>query len=813
MKLSTSGLGQQGHEGEKCLNSELWHACAGPLVSLPSSGSRVVYFPQGHSEQVAATTNKEVDGHIPNYPSLPPQLICQLHNVTMHADVETDEVYAQMTLQPLTPEEQKETFVPIELGIPSKQPSNYFCKTLTASDTSTHGGFSVPRRAAEKVFPPLDYTLQPPAQELIARDLHDVEWKFRHIFRGQPKRHLLTTGWSVFVSAKRLVAGDSVIFIRNEKNQLFLGIRHATRPQTIVPSSVLSSDSMHIGLLAAAAHASATNSCFTVFFHPRASQSEFVIQLSKYIKAVFHTRISVGMRFRMLFETEESSVRRYMGTITGISDLDSVRWPNSHWRSVKVGWDESTAGERQPRVSLWEIEPLTTFPMYPSLFPLRLKRPWHAGTSSLPDGRGDLGSGLTWLRGGGGEQQGLLPLNYPSVGLFPWMQQRLDLTQMGTDNNQQYQAMLAAGLQNIGGGDPLRQQFVQLQEPHQQYLQQSASHNPDLMLQQQQHQQARHLMHAQSQIMSENLPQQNMRQEVSNQPAGQQQLQQADQNAYLNAFKMQNGHLQQWQHSEMPSPSFMKSDFPDSSNKFATTASPMQQNSASPASGDGSNLLNFSITGQSVLPEQLTTEGWSPKASNTFSEPLSLPQAYPGKSLALEPGNPSLFGVDPDSGLFLPSTVPRFASSSGDAEASPMSLTDSGFQNSLFGCMQDTHELLHGAGQINPSTQTKNFVKVYKSGSVGRSLDISRFSSYHELREELGKMFAIEGLLEDPLRSGWQLVFVDKENDILLLGDDPWESFVNNVWYIKILSPEDVQQMGDHGEGSGGSFPQNPTHL
>jgi hypothetical protein len=86
---------------------------------------------------VAVSTNKEVDAHIPNYPSLPPQLICQLHNLTMHvwlvylfflsvsfwfifpdfcvwhhvfitqllvliqADVETDEVYAQMTLQPL----------------------------------------------------------------------------------------------------------------------------------------------------------------------------------------------------------------------------------------------------------------------------------------------------------------------------------------------------------------------------------------------------------------------------------------------------------------------------------------------------------------------------------------------------------------------------------------------------------------------------------------------------------------------------------------------------------------------------------------
>jgi hypothetical protein len=36
-----------------------------------------------------------------------------------------------------------------------------FCKTLTASDTSTHGGFSVPRRAAEDCFPPLVIWLDP----------------------------------------------------------------------------------------------------------------------------------------------------------------------------------------------------------------------------------------------------------------------------------------------------------------------------------------------------------------------------------------------------------------------------------------------------------------------------------------------------------------------------------------------------------------------------------------------------------------------------------------------------------------------------
>lgn len=50
---------------------------------------------------------------------------------------------------------EKEALMSPDIGIRSRQPTDYFCKTLTASDTSTHGGFSIPRRAAEKVFPPL----------------------------------------------------------------------------------------------------------------------------------------------------------------------------------------------------------------------------------------------------------------------------------------------------------------------------------------------------------------------------------------------------------------------------------------------------------------------------------------------------------------------------------------------------------------------------------------------------------------------------------------------------------------------------------
>ncbi|CAH8392887.1 unnamed protein product [Eruca vesicaria subsp. sativa] len=412
MKAPSSNGVSNPEEGEmRNINSELWHACAGPLISLPPAGSLVVYFPQGHSEQVAASMQKQTD-FIPSYPNLPSKLICMLQNVTLNADPETEEVYAQMTLQPVNKYD-RDALLASDMGLKlNRQPNEFFCKTLTASDTSTHGGFSVPRRAAEKIFPALDFSMQPPCQELVAKDIHDNTWTFRHIFRGQPKRHLLTTGWSVFVSNKRLFAGDSVLFVRDGKGQLLLGIRRANRQQPALSSSVISSDSMHIGVLAAAAHANANNSPFTIFYNPRAAPAEFVVPLAKYTKAMY-AQVSLGMRFRMIFETEECGVRRYMGTVTGISDLDPVRWKNSQWRNLQIGWDESAAGDRPSRVSVWDIEPVLT-PFY--ICPPPFFRPRFAGQPGMPDDGTDMESALKrampWLDNG-------LEMKDPSSTIFP----------------------------------------------------------------------------------------------------------------------------------------------------------------------------------------------------------------------------------------------------------------------------------------------------------------------------------------------------------------------------------------------------------
>ncbi|KAM1654155.1 hypothetical protein ACFX2K_006581 [Malus domestica] len=104
-----------------------------------------------------------------------------------------------------------------------------FTKTLTQYDANNGGGFSVPRYCAETIFTKLDYSADPPVQTMIAKDVHDEVWKFRHIYRGTPQWHLLPAGWKTFVNHKKLVAGDSIVFLRAENGDLCVGIRTAKR--------------------------------------------------------------------------------------------------------------------------------------------------------------------------------------------------------------------------------------------------------------------------------------------------------------------------------------------------------------------------------------------------------------------------------------------------------------------------------------------------------------------------------------------------------------------------------------------------------
>ncbi|KAJ0752825.1 putative transcription factor ARF family [Helianthus annuus] len=338
---------------ENGLDSQLWHACAGGMVQMPPLNSKVFYFPQGHAEH-AASGNVSFGDSL----QIPPQISCRLSSIKFMADPETDEVYAKMGLIPLENKNDFDLNDDGEVGFDCNKNGNQevptsFAKTLTQSDANNGGGFSVPRYCADTIFPRLDYTADPPVQTILARDVHGKVWKFRHIYRGTPRRHLLTTGWSNFVNYKKLVAGDSIVFLRGDNGDLCVGIRRAKRGNSNGGFyRFVKEDESVIKALNLAANGQP----FEVSYYPRASTPEFCVKAST-VLAAMRVPWCPGMRFKMAFETEDSSrISWFMGTVSSVHSTDQNRWPNSPWRLLQVSWDEPDLLQNVKRVNPWLVE-------------------------------------------------------------------------------------------------------------------------------------------------------------------------------------------------------------------------------------------------------------------------------------------------------------------------------------------------------------------------------------------------------------------------------------------------------------------------
>ncbi|XVE79768.1 hypothetical protein DITRI_Ditri14bG0083100 [Diplodiscus trichospermus] len=389
-------------EVEKSLDPQLWHACAGSMVQIPPVNSKVFYFPQGHAEHSFSAVD------FSSAPQIPALVLCGVASVKFMADADTDEVYAKIMLVPL-PNSERDLDDGAVLGGGSNGSDNVekpasFAKTLTQSDANNGGGFSVPRYCAETIFPRLDYTADPPVQTVIAKDVHGEIWKFRHIYRGTPRRHLLTTGWSTFVNQKKLVAGDSIVFLRAENGDLYVGIRRAKRGIGNGPESggtpawnsglgngncgpyggfsaflredeskIIRNGNLGCGNLRGkgkvrpeavleAVTLAAGGQPFEVVYYPRASTPEFCVKASA-VRAAMRIPWCSGMRFKMAFETEDSSrISWFMGTISSVQVADPIRWPNSPWRLLQVTWDEPDLLQNVKRVSPWLVELVSNMP-------------------------------------------------------------------------------------------------------------------------------------------------------------------------------------------------------------------------------------------------------------------------------------------------------------------------------------------------------------------------------------------------------------------------------------------------------------------
>ncbi|CAL9178544.1 unnamed protein product [Musa hybrid cultivar] len=788
--MEYSGGAVSGKDSEDALYTELWLACAGPLVTIPRFGERVFYFPQGHIEQVEASTNQVADQQMPVY-NIPWKIPCRVMDVRLKAEPDTDEVFAQVTLIPDS--KQDENTVEKEmLPPPPPRPHVYsFCKTLTASDTSTHGGFSVLRRHADECLPPLDMSRQPPSQELVAKDLHGVEWRFRHIFRGQPRRHLLQSGWSVFVSSKRLVAGDAFIFLRGENGELRVGVRRAMRQQNNVPSSVISSHSMHLGVLATAWHAVNTGTMFTVYYKPRTSPSEFIVPFDQYVESIKRNH-SVGMRFKMRFEGEEAPEQRFTGTIVGIGDSDSSRWPGSKWKCLKVRWDETSSIPRPDRVSPWKIEPaLTPPPLNPLLMP-RPKKPRTAAFSYSPDSsilrkeaapkviadpsqshgspRVLQGQEIMTLRSafadsnesGAAKKSIMWSTNAEEKNDVSSQRRFGSDSWMHTKRHEQTCAEILSGfrvpdssgfrsplLEHNSGDKSLSKPHFQDQESRHNYSPGSWSLLPP---------------HSDFSMGECNLKTSSQVGEISHLKA---ERYRCGMQGGLSEFQGLGGDQTSLNWLEHMMPESRKDNQPQPKVIKPQPLVPSQIDAAKPKASSGYKLFGFHINSSPMISESAVPQSNSADILISHScQTSTLPQPH---------------GLEAD----------KHSESSIVAKLVGTTPTNGDAEKLIQACPQAPKE---GQSKLQGGP-IRSCTKVHKQGiALGRSVDLTKFNGYDELIAELDQMFEFEGALVAPNKN-WLVVYTDNEGDMMLVGDDPWNEFCNMVHKIYIYTREEVHRM------------------
>ncbi|PKA51710.1 Auxin response factor 17 [Apostasia shenzhenica] len=354
------------------MDYSVWKACAGGSARVPPVGAAVYYFPEGHAEHAASA---------PKFSTLRrhPFFHCRVTAVSLLAHHESEEVFARISLDPRASNAAADPALsPTPLDDEGGSGVVHFAKVLTPSDANNGGGFSVPRFCADSIFPKLDYKADPPVQNILVLDVHGSTWEFRHIYRGTPRRHLLTTGWSKFINSKKLVAGDSVVFIRNHAGQLFVGVRRTCRTYGDGPIDLQFSPEIklkHAGVqrimkerlppesVAEAVRAAEMGRPFEVIYYPRVGWPEFVVAKER-VEAAMAVPWGSGMRIKMAVETDESPRTTWFhGTVSS----DAVPWARSLWRTLTVNWDEPEVLHNLKTVSPWQVEVVQASSAYPVL--------------------------------------------------------------------------------------------------------------------------------------------------------------------------------------------------------------------------------------------------------------------------------------------------------------------------------------------------------------------------------------------------------------------------------------------------------------
>lgn len=96
------------------------------------------------------------------------------------------------------------------------------------------------------------------------------------------------------------------MFCRGDSGELRVGVRRLARQQSTMPSSVISSQSMHLGVLATAAHAVKTQTLFVVYYKPR-----FFLVAYLYLAYLLDHPIDCTLYCHLLYAPQDKPVHHW----------------------------------------------------------------------------------------------------------------------------------------------------------------------------------------------------------------------------------------------------------------------------------------------------------------------------------------------------------------------------------------------------------------------------------------------------------------------------------------------------------------------
>ncbi|CAM8974590.1 unnamed protein product [Rhodiola kirilowii] len=365
------------------VDPEIWEVCAGRAFKLPEVDTDVYYFPEGHAEQC------DLPQAVASF--FRPMVPCCVQNVRYLADRVIDDLFAAIFLQPTGSHFRGATSASSQVGfggdltlsIGAQREGSHIAwdtKVLTQSDVGNGNRFSVPKRCAMSIFPPLKLEEDPPVQILTISDVQaGINWEFRYVYQGG-QYWLTSTGWKTFCDYKRLVAGDTVVLMKDKiTGKLYIGIRrlprggaesNRSRPLHLGAAGGGTGDSQRF--VVEAAKYAAQGLPFEVVLYPKNGFTDFVVK-ADLVDMALSLRWAVGMRVKKNVAAGDCSMPRWIfGRVSMVMiPWEGGQWRGSPWKMLEITWDQ--LGPQLPhnveRQSPWQLEHVEETSLAPIVHP------------------------------------------------------------------------------------------------------------------------------------------------------------------------------------------------------------------------------------------------------------------------------------------------------------------------------------------------------------------------------------------------------------------------------------------------------------